>query len=120
MPHVVRAGRVDLEAAWRGLPWGPWRWGAAVARVEGCFLGRGDGALLVAGVVVEYGRPLHPVVMVSYRGADTSVHLWSASEVERTEAVKRFLARVALELTAFGAGEVITTNIPGELETAGA
>ena len=115
MPHVVRAGRVDLTAAWRQLPWGPWRWGTAVARVEGCFLGRGEGALLVAGVVVEYGRPLHPVVMVTYRGGDTSVHLWSAAEVERSSAVKRFLAQVATDLTAFGAGEVLATNIPDEL-----
>lgn len=115
MPHVVRAGRVDLPAAWRSLPWGPWRWGTAVARVEGCFLGRGEGALLVAGVVIEYGRPLHPVVMVSYRGDDTSVHLWPAAEVERTDAVKRLLAQVASELTAFGAGAVVTTNIGGLL-----
>jgi hypothetical protein len=90
-----------------------------VARVEGCFLGRGEGALLVAGVVVEYGRPLHPVVMVTYRGDDTSVHLWSAVEVERTDAVKRFLAQVATELTAFGAGEVLATNIPDELRAVG-
>jgi hypothetical protein len=112
VPHVIRGGRVDLAAAWRGLPWGPWRWGGAVARVEGCFVGRGEGALLVAGVVVEYGRPLHPVVMVTHRGGDTSVHLWSAAEVERTDAVKRFLARVAHELGAFGAGEILATNIP--------
>ena len=118
MPHVVCRGKVDLEAAWRGLPWGPWRWGAAVARVEGCFLGRGGGALLVAGVVVEYGRPLHPVVMVTYRGDDTSVHLWSAAEVERTGAVKLFLARVASDLAAFGAGEVVVTNIAAELAAA--
>jgi hypothetical protein len=80
--------------------------------VEGCFLGRGEGALLVAGVVVEYGRPLHPTVMVTARRDDTSVHLWSGAEVERTDAVKRFLAQVAHDLTAFGAGEVIATNIP--------
>jgi hypothetical protein len=111
MPHVIRSGRADLTAAWRNLPWGPWRWGTAVARVEGCFLGREEGALLVAGVVVEYGRPLHPVVMVTHRGGDTSVHLWSGAEVERTDAVKRFLAQVAHDLAAFGAGEVVTTNI---------
>jgi len=118
MPHVVRSGHVDLAAAWRELPWGPWRWGTTVARVEGCFLGRSEGALLVAGVVVEYGRPLHPVVMITYRGNDTSAHLWSAAEVERTDAVKRFLAQVASDLTAFGAGVVVATNIPDELRAA--
>ncbi len=112
MPHVIRSGLVDLDAAWRALPRGPWRWGTAVARVEGCYLGPDAATLLVAGVVVDYGRPLHPIVLVS-RGADTTaVHLWSAIPVERTDAVKRFLAQVARELPAFGAGDVTTTNIP--------
>jgi hypothetical protein len=111
VPHVVRRGRIDLEAAWRGLPRGPWRWGTAVAKVEGCFLASNGEALLVAGIVVEFGRPLHPVLIVSFREGDTAVHLWSHAPVERTDTVKRLLARVADNLTAFGAGEVVTTNI---------
>ncbi len=111
MPHVIRAGLADLQAAWRSLPAGPWRWGNAVARVEGRFLGNDPVALLVAGVVVEYGRPLHPVVVVSHRSAATAVHLWPTVSVERTEAVKRFVAQIAHELAAFGAGAVTTTNI---------
>jgi len=111
MPHVIRAGLADLQAAWRGLPTGPWRWGNAVGRVEGRFLGHDPMALLVAGVVVEYGRPLHPVVVVSHRDAATAVHLWPVASVERTEAVKRFLAQVAHELGGFGAGAVTNTNI---------
>lgn len=112
MPHVIRAGRADLVAAWERLPQGPWRWGTAVARAEGCFLARGGGALLVAGVVVEYGRPLHPHVFVSHRGDDTAVHLWAPVVVERSAGVQRFLAQIAHELTAFGAGAIVATNIP--------
>lgn len=112
MPHVVRSGPADLEAAWRGLPAGPWRWGTAVGRVEGCYLGAKRDVLLVAGVVVEWGRALHPVVMVTHRGGDTAVHLWSGAAVERTEAVKRFLVEVARGLTTFGAGALVTTNLP--------
>lgn len=120
MPHVVRRGRADLAAAWRELPRGPWRWGNAVARVEGCYL-EGDGkALLVAGVVVEYGRPLHPVVLVSLREDATAVHLWAPAGVERTETVKRFLARVAAELERFGAGEIVATNLADAEKAAGA
>lgn len=113
MPHVIRGGSADLTAAWRDLPRGPWRWGTTVARVEGCYLGSGAACLLVAGVVVEYGRPLHPIVLVTHgAGPTTAAHLWGAVAVERTAGVKRFLAQVAQELTAFGAGEVVTTNIP--------
>jgi len=120
MPHVVRRGRADLAAAWRALPRGPWRWGNAVARVEGCYLEDDGKALLVAGVVVEYGRPLHPVVLVSLREDATAVHLWSAATVERTAAVKSFLALIAAELERFGAGEIIVTNLGEAGPAAGA
>ncbi len=112
MPHVVRSGRADLAAAWRELPRGPWRWGNAVARLEGCYLGTDALSLLVAGVVVEYGRPLHPIVLVSLGREGTAFHLWSPVPVERTDGVKRLLAQVAREMGAFGAGDVVTTNIP--------
>lgn len=111
MPHVIRAGRADLTAAWRSLPEGPWRWGSTVARLEGGFLGRDERSLLLAAVVVEYGRPLHVLVLVSVREDETAVRLWPALPVERTEAVKRLVAHVASELQAFGAGEVRTTNL---------
>ena len=44
-------------------------------------------------------------------GRAPRVHLWPAAAVERTEGVKRFLAQVAREMAAFGAGPVVTTNI---------
>lgn len=111
MPHVVLEGEVELETVWQALPSGPWRWGRAVARVEGCYLAAGKRALLVAGVVVELGRPLHPVLLVTLREGATAVHLWSAAPVERTEAVQRFLVQVAMEMRAFGARGVATTNL---------
>ena len=116
MPHVICAGRADLTSAWRGLPCGPWRWGTVVARAEGRFLAPEGTSLLVAGVVVEYGRPLHPVVVVAHCKDGTSFHLWPAAPVERTEGVKRFLAQVAHEVEAFGGGAVLRTNIPDLLE----
>jgi hypothetical protein len=114
MPHAVLTGRADLEAAWHGLPSGPWRWERAVARIEGCYLARESRNLLVTAVVVEYGRALHAVVLVSHRGADTVVSLWPVVGVERTDGVKRVVAQVARELGSFGCGPVVTTNL-GEL-----
>lgn len=111
MPHVVMRGTAELQRAWRELPRGPWRWGRTVARVEGCYLAPESQALLVAGVVVELGRPLHPVVLVTRRGDATAVHLWPVARVERTEAVLRFLVQVATELRSFGAGDVEATNL---------
>ena len=82
-----------------------------VARVEGCFLAPDSRALLVAGVVVEHGRPQHPVVLVTLRGQETAVHLWQVVPVERNEAVKRLLVQVAQEMTRFGAGGILATNL---------
>ena len=115
MPHVIRSGRVDLREVWHRLPCGPWRWGSAVGRVEGCFLGSDERSLLVAAVVVEFGRPVHPHVLISVRDEETAVRLWGPVAVERTEAVKQLVARIASELTSFGAGPVLTTNLPGLL-----
>lgn len=117
---MIRSGRIDLEAMWRRAPAGPWRWGSAVAKVEGRYLG-GDGrCLLIAGVVVEYGRPLHPVVLITHNQAGTAFHLWRLAPVERTDAVKRFLVQVAHEATTFGAGEVVQTNLPELVQAASA
>lgn len=111
MPHVILAERADLARAWKEFPSGPVRSGNAVWRIEGRFLGSSHGELLLAAVVVEYGRPLHPVVLVSHRQEGTAVHLWPVVPVERTEAVKRVVAWVATQLPAFGAGPVRTTNV---------
>jgi hypothetical protein len=112
MPHVMCSGHVDLERAWRDFPLGPWRWGNAVGKVEGRYLGHNARALLIAGVVVEFGRPIHPVVVISHNPNGTGFHLWQGAPVERTDAVKRFLAQVAREAVAFGCGEVSQTNLP--------
>lgn len=111
MPHVVLRGLVTIQQAWQHLPQGPWRWGAAIARVETCLLDRRGLALLVAGVVVEYGRSRHPVVMVGHRRGSTTVHLWSTTNVEATWGVRRLLVQVARELAPFGAGPLESTDL---------
>jgi hypothetical protein len=82
-----------------------------VARLEGAFLGRDEHALLLAAVVVEFGRPIHVLVLVSVRQDETAVRLWPPHPIERTEAVKRLIVQVAREMCAFGAGEVRSTNL---------
>lgn len=111
MPHVIRTGCADLEAAWRQIPVGPWRWSSAVARIEGRFLGSDGRSLLLAAVVIEHGRPVHALLLATVREDETAVHLWAPMPVERTEAVKRLVAQVAVELAAFGAGEIRSTNL---------
>jgi hypothetical protein len=82
-----------------------------VARLEGAFLGRDEHSLLLAAVVVEFGRPIHALVLVTVRQDETAIRLWPPHQIERTEAVKRIIVQIAAELCAFGAGEVRTTNL---------
>lgn len=111
MPHVILQGQADLLRAWQEFPSGPWRLSQGIARVEGRFLSSSQRELLLASVVVEYGRPLHPVILVSLRPEATAVHLWETVKVERTEAVKALVALVGSLLQEFGAGAVLTTNL---------
>uniref|UniRef100_A0A7C2NJA5 Uncharacterized protein n=1 Tax=Thermoanaerobaculum aquaticum TaxID=1312852 RepID=A0A7C2NJA5_9BACT len=118
MPHVILSGQADLARAWQEFPEGPFRFGNAVARIEGRFLSASRRELLLEAVVVEFGRPLHPVILVSLRQEGTGVHLWDVVRVERTEAVKALIAMVSRELARFGAGEVRSTNLKPELLSA--
>jgi len=117
MPHLVLQGTVPAQRAAAGLAPRVVRWGRAVIKTGDRWNRAGDGALLVEGVVVELGRPLHPVALVAEREGDTVVRLWPLVEVERTAAVQRFLCVVALGLQTLGCGPVRTTNITGEALT---
>jgi len=115
MPHLVLDGTVDLERVAARLDPGVVRWGRAVIKTGDCWL-RADGrAVLVEGVVVELSRPLHPVAVVALRDGGTAVRLWPVVHVERTPAVRRWLAVLATELQALGAGAVRTTNLAPDM-----
>jgi hypothetical protein len=115
MPHLVLRGSVDVHRASTELSLGAIRWRRAVIKT-GDVWQRADGsALLVDGVVVELGRPLHPVALVAARDGDTVVRLWPVVEVERTPAVQRWLGAIARSLQALGCGSVRITNIGGEI-----
>jgi hypothetical protein len=115
VPHLVLKGRFEGSRL-SALGERPvHRWRRAVLKIEDQYRRNDGAAVLVEGVVVEFSRPLHPVALVAARGEDTIVRLWSRVEVERTEAVQRWLAVIALELQRQGAGPVTTTNIPEEL-----
>ncbi len=115
MPHLVLCGTVDFRRATKELDLGVVRWGRAVIKSSNLWR-RSDGdALLVDGVVVELGRPLHPVALVAVRDGDTVVRLWPVVEVERTQAVQRWLGVIASGLQRLGCGAVRTTNIGAEV-----
>lgn len=115
MPHLVLRGPVDFTRVRKELDLGVVRWGRAVIKTSDLWW-RSDGeALLADGVVVELGRPLHPVALVATRDGDTVIRLWPVVEVERTPAVQRWLAVIAKGLQSLGCGAVRTTNIGAEL-----
>jgi hypothetical protein len=115
MPHLVLDGLANLETATTGIDIPVVRWGRAVLKTGETWLRADSDALLVEGVVVELSRPLHPVALISRRSGDTVVRLWPVVPVERTAAVQRWLAGLALPLQELGCGPVKTTNIPVEI-----
>jgi len=115
MPHLVLRGAVDFHRAAKELDLGVIRWGRAVIKTSDVWQ-RSDGDALIAdGVVVELGRPLHPVALVAARDRDTVVRLWPVVEVERTGAVQYWLGAIARRLQVLGCGPVRITNIGAEI-----
>lgn len=115
MPHLVLRGSIDFDRAATDLDLEVIRWGRAVIKTSDVWR-RSDGeALLADGVVVELGRPLHPVALVAVRDGDTVVRLWPVVEVERTLAVQRWLGAIARSLQTMGCGPVRVTNIGAEI-----
>jgi len=115
MPHLVLSGEPALDRLASGIEIGVVRWGRAVIKTAGWWL-RNDGrALLVEGVVVELGKPLHPVALVAPHHGGTIVRLWPIVTVERTRAVQRWLAILTASLRRSGAGALLDTNLPKEL-----
>jgi len=115
MPHLVLAGGFDAAQVAARVEPGVHRWGRAVLKIEECWVRRGGDALLVEGLAVEFSRPLHPVGLLEASGDDSILRLWRRAPVERTAAVQRWLAVLALELQRCGLGRIVTTNLGAEV-----
>ena len=111
MPHLVVRGVADCEQLARRTAGTAHRWGRAVLKTEAYWLRHDPPAVLVQGVVVELARPLHPVAVVNPGETDTVIRLWPLVHVERTPAVQRWLATIAVELMALGLGPIRSTTI---------
>ena len=115
MPHLVLAGSFQPREA--AAAFGPevHRWGRSVIKTDTCWVRADDHALLVEGVVVEFSRPLHPVVLIAAHREDTMVRLWPQCSVERTAPVQRWLGILASGLQkSGGGGPILSTNISEE------
>jgi len=117
MPHLILTGRARFEELPETLEGNLHRWRRAVLKTEATWMRPDGSAMLAEGVVVEFSRPLHPVAVVSGRGDDTVIRLWQRVDVERTDAVQRWLCLIAVELQKIGAGPVRSTNIAEDLWT---
>jgi len=115
VPHLILDRAVDLERVAVELPREVRRFGTAVLKTTESWRRADGAAVLVEGVVVEHSRPLHPVAVVALSRGETSVRLWDRVPVERTAAVQRWLALLAVDLRAFGAGGLRVTNLAAEL-----
>ncbi len=115
MPHLILEGTTDFPSAATQIDTQPRRWGRAVLKTEGWWIRSDDGALLVEGVIVEFSRALHPLVLVTGHHGDTSVRLWPYLEVERTKALQRWLALIAADMQRGGGGALKKTNISDDI-----
>ena len=115
MPHLDLARWEALDTALEAFEPSVERWGRAVLKTAGWWRRHDDRALLVEGVIVELSRPLHPVALIAEHHGGTAVRLWPTVPVERTRAVQRWLAILALRLQQRGRGPLTRTNLPPDV-----
>ncbi len=114
MPHLILDGTADMPSIAQGIQTGPHRWGRAVLKTESWWTRSDDQAVLVEGVIVEFSRALHPLALIAPHHGDTAVRLWPYLEIERTQALQRWLGLIAADVQRAGAGSLKKTNIPDE------
>lgn len=115
MPHVVLERAVDLSWLGKQMPRGVVRWRHAVLKTEAVWHRIDHPALLVEGVVIENSRPLRPVALIAPRDERLVVRLWPIVVVERTTAVRRWLAVIASACSQLGSAGVVVTNIAEDI-----
>lgn len=106
MPHVVVEGPVDLEAL--RAAFGPvfHREGADIVKIETLYLEREAREALLDTLVVEAGHRQHFFVQVRLRDeGGATVRLLPQTDPEKTDGVKRALARAAVLVRDLRPGE---------------
>ena len=101
MPHVVIAGAVDLRGYAGDFAPTVIREGGDVLRADRIYLDAEGRTALIDALVVEAGRkqPFYVKISAHERGSVT-VRIDPLTRVERTEGVKRLVARIGADLLA--------------------
>ena len=95
MPHVVVEGPVDLEEVRQRFQPLFERHAEDILKVESAFLERSEKELLLDALVVESGHRQRFFIHVRLREGGVMVRLLPQTDPEKTDGVKRALARVA-------------------------
>jgi len=115
MPHLILAGALRGDVVAEKLETQVFHWGRAVLKIDQSWCRADCRAVLVEGVVVEYSRPLHPLLLIKLEADSVHLSLCPLAPVERTPAVQRLLALCAAKLQALGGGPVVATNLSQDL-----
>lgn len=95
MPHVVVEGPISLEALRRAFAPLFERWGDDVLKVRGFYLEQNGADALLETMVVESGHRQSFFIQLRPREDGLTVRLLPQTDPEKTDGVKRALARVA-------------------------
>jgi hypothetical protein len=98
MPHVKIAGALAPAALFERLRPFQARDESGVQKIESYFLEQEDKSILAEALVADGGLPRHFFISLRWRGDHLTLRCLPATDPEKTEAVKRLVARLALRV----------------------
>ncbi len=117
MPHVVLNGKVSMEDIFNQLKPLMIRENLNILRTTDVYFERSKTAILVDSLAIEAEKKTVFLAMINVRDDGLVVRLYPRIEVEKTDGVKRLLAKIAKQIIdAFPSLKIGETNLKDYLK----
>ncbi|MCP4546146.1 MAG: hypothetical protein GY835_06745 [bacterium] len=116
MPHVKIENSPDLDDLFRSLPTIDHRDDSGVQKVVTYFMEQNGEQILAEALVIDVGRPRRFFVSIKQRDGEVVVRCLQITDLEKTEGVKRLIARLGLAILALREGASLgNTNLADQI-----
>ncbi len=98
MPHVVLKGNIEIENAFQNIEPIFIKEDKSILKTLNIYIDRSKKSVLIESLVLEEGKKIQFLGMISKREDGLVVRIYPGFEIEKTDAVKKILAKIAKNL----------------------